>query len=124
MENLTLTTTKFLSDGYEKKDIGNLSYGVNMGTIAINMFSKDVNSLDDSRVQEFKSLLENMADAYKTKLNSFAIHKGKVIFNVNSEEMCSALLEDFGTLTGQETEVALDSEDFVKKYEENFDKPI
>jgi len=94
-----------------------------MGMMALNLFSEDVDSLDDPRVQEFKSLLENMANAYKTKLRTFAIHKGKVIFSVNDEEMCNDLLDDFEKLTGQRPQIASNGEDFVKQFKEKFDHP-
>lgn len=91
--------------------------------IALNLFSEDVDSLNNPRVQEFKSLLENMADAYKTKLRTFAIHKGKVIFSVNDEEMCDDLLDDFEKLTGQRSRIMSNGEDFVKQFKEEFECP-
>lgn len=94
-----------------------------MGMIALNLFSEDVDSLNNPRVQEFKSLLENMADAYKTKLRTFAIHKGKVIFSVNDEEMCDDLLDDFEKLTGQRPKIMSNDEDFVKQFKEEFERP-
>jgi len=36
---------------------------MNMGMIAFRLFSEDVNSLEHPKVQEYKSLLENMANA-------------------------------------------------------------
>lgn len=94
-----------------------------MDMITFNLFPEDVDTLDDPKVQEFLSLLENMASAYEAKLRTFAIRKGTVIFSVNNEEMCNDLLDDLEELTGRRPRMASDEEDFIEKFREEFDKP-
>ena len=93
-----------------------------MSIIAFRLFTEDVNSIEHPKVQECKTLLENMATAYKTKLRTFAIHKGIVLFSVNNEEIRDALLNDIEELTGNKAKMASDAEDFVKRCKEEFEE--
>ena len=90
--------------------------GITMGTIALNLFDKDVDSLDHPRVKEFLENLKKMADVYRCQVVRFAIDKGVVIFNIDNEEMCNDILNDLKELTDRKPYVASDSEEFVDIY--------
>src|SRR5260221_3489922 len=79
-----------------------------MAVIALPLFSRDVNSVDDPRVRELVTILKGMADAYGGKLTSIAIDHGVVLIGVQGEELVGDMLPDLERLTGSPVETAAD----------------
>jgi hypothetical protein len=63
------------------------------GFIEVDLFSEDVNSLDDPEVQIFKAVLESVADDYECQLLSFEVHQGTVTFSFDGDELTAEILK-------------------------------
>ena len=72
-----------------------------MSIVALSLFPPTVDSLDHELVQEYRTILEGMADSYNCKMTSFAIKQGVVFFSFDSQEVVDDILEDLAELTGQ-----------------------
>ena len=64
-----------------------------MGVIEVDLFSKNVNSLDHPEVAKFRELLEDVADEYQCRLISFDIDYGTVSFAFDNEELTAEVLK-------------------------------
>ena len=62
------------------------------GFIEVDLFPKDVNSLDHPEVISFKRLLLEVAEEYDCFLVSFEIHHGTVIFAFDSDDLTAKIL--------------------------------
>lgn len=63
------------------------------GYIEVDLFSKEVDSLDLPEVSQFKRLLEEVAEEYDCRLVSFDIEAGTVIFSFDSDELMADILK-------------------------------
>ena len=64
-----------------------------MGIIEIDMFPKDINSLDHPYVEQLRELLEEAAESYHCRLLSFEINHGTVSFSFDSDEMTAEIIK-------------------------------
>ena len=62
------------------------------GFIEVDIFSKDVNSLDHPEVVRFKRILLEVAEEFDCFLVSFEIDRGTVTFSFNSDELTAEIL--------------------------------
>lgn len=62
------------------------------GFIEVDMFPKEVNSLNNPEVIRFKRLLLEVAEEYDCFLVSFEIDHGTVIFSFDSDELTAEIL--------------------------------
>ncbi len=62
------------------------------GFIEVDMFSEEIDSLDDPQVIDFKRTLLEVAEEYDCFLTSFEINNGTVIFSFNSDKLTSEIL--------------------------------
>jgi len=62
------------------------------GFIEVDLFPKDVDTLDHPEVIRFKRLLLEVAEEYDCFLVSFEIHHGTVIFSFNSDDLTAEIL--------------------------------
>ena len=60
--------------------------------IEIDMFPKEVNSMEHWEVVHFKGVLEEVAEEYHCSLVSFDIDQGTVIFSFDSDELMANIL--------------------------------
>jgi hypothetical protein len=63
------------------------------GSIEIDLFPEDHNSVDHSDVRRFKELLERVAQDYRCLLVSFDIDHGTVSFSFDSDELMADILK-------------------------------
>lgn len=63
------------------------------GTIEVDMFPEEVNSIDHPYVVQFKEMLEDVAEEYECNLIHFDIDHGTVIFSFDSDELTSQILK-------------------------------
>lgn len=92
-----------------------------MGLIALNLFDKNVNSLENKLVQEFKGLLENTAKTYPCKLTYFAIKEGVVFFSLDSQEAINDFLANLKDVTGQPAQMCDSEESFMNQAKKMLD---
>ncbi len=71
-----------------------------MGIIEVDLFSEDMDSLEQPEVVKFRELLEEVADDYQCTLLSFAINRGTVSFSFDDERLTADIL---GILQDMET---------------------
>lgn len=62
------------------------------GYIEVDMFPKEINSLDDPKVIHFKQMLLEVAEEYDCFLTSFEINNGTVTFSFNCDELTAEIL--------------------------------
>jgi hypothetical protein len=72
-----------------------------LSIVALSLFPPTVDSIDHEFVQQYRTLLTEMADSYNCKMTSFAIKQGVVFFSFDSQEVVDDILEDLAELTGQ-----------------------
>jgi hypothetical protein len=65
------------------------------GCIEVDLFGKEVNTLDHPEVVRFKKLLEEVANEYNCKLLSFDIDCGTVSFSFDNDELTAHILKLF-----------------------------
>lgn len=65
------------------------------GLIEVDMFAKEVDSLEHPEVIRFKKILEEVADDYDCKLLSFDIDCGTVTFSFDNDELTADILKIF-----------------------------
>ena len=66
-----------------------------MGVIEVDMFSKDVDTLNHPYVLSFKELLEEVAYEHGCRLTSFEVDQGTVSFSFDSDELTAEILKLF-----------------------------
>ena len=62
------------------------------GSIEVDLFSDEVNSLDHPEASRFKKLLEEVAQEYDCHLVSLEIDAGTVIFSFDNDELMADIL--------------------------------
>jgi hypothetical protein len=98
-----------------------LGGGASMSLLTIDLFPRDVNSLQDEKVVKFRELLENMTGAYGTSLQSFAIDHGVVVFGLDDERMTQDLLDLLTELLPAKPQIVADQAAFTKVMQELLD---
>jgi len=63
-----------------------------VGIIEVDLFSEDVDSLEQPEVVKFRELLEEVADDYQCTLLSFDINRGTVSFSFDDERLTADIL--------------------------------
>ena len=63
------------------------------GLIEVDMFSKEVNTLNYPEVMEFRELLELVADEHGCLLISFEINHGTVSFSFDDESLMAEIIK-------------------------------
>ena len=63
------------------------------GAIEVDLFEKDVNSLDHPEVVKFKTLLEDVAQEYNCNLLFLHVEHGTVTFSFDSEELMAEIVK-------------------------------
>lgn len=71
-----------------------------MRLIALKLFPKEINSLANPAVQEFKQILENIAKTYECSLRYFAIDHGMLLFQFDNEELIYDISKDLDDTIG------------------------
>lgn len=71
-----------------------------MASLGLTLFPRDTNTLDDPLVKEFRSMLERIAETYRSHLISFAVDHGTVTFNFDKEEVTYDILQDVRDVVG------------------------
>lgn len=66
-----------------------------MGVIEVDLFSKEVNSLNHPEVKRFKALLKAVADEYRCKLLHFEIDHGTVSFSFDDDLLTAEIIKLF-----------------------------
>ncbi|MDB9823097.1 hypothetical protein OAC89_05285 [Deltaproteobacteria bacterium] len=64
-----------------------------MGIIEIDMFSEEVNSPEHPMAENFKELLEEVAEQYDCHLLSFDVRHGMVSFSFDNDELIAEILK-------------------------------
>jgi len=64
-----------------------------MGVIEVEMFEEDVDDVEHPIVASFKELLEQVADEYQCRLESFEISNGTVSFSFDNDELEAEILK-------------------------------
>jgi hypothetical protein len=62
------------------------------GFIEVDIFSEEINRLDDPQVIDFKRTLLEVAEEYDCFLTSFEINNGTVTFSFNSDKLTAEIL--------------------------------
>jgi len=63
------------------------------GSIEVDLFPEEVDSLDHPYVMSLKELLEEVALQYRCRLMSLEIDSGTVIFSFDSQELMADILK-------------------------------
>ncbi|PKN62962.1 MAG: hypothetical protein CVU57_21645 [Deltaproteobacteria bacterium HGW-Deltaproteobacteria-15] len=63
-----------------------------MGSIEVDLFSKDVNSADHPQAIHFRGLLEEVAEDYRCRLVSFEVENGTVTFSFDDDGLTAEIL--------------------------------
>lgn len=64
-----------------------------MGTIEVHLFSEEVNSTDHPEAVKFRELLEEVAEEYNCKLQSFDVEHGTVSFSFDEDLLTAEILK-------------------------------
>jgi len=64
-----------------------------MGVIEVEMFPADVDDPEHPMAESFKELLEEVAEEYECRLESFEVSHGTVSFSFDSEELTANILK-------------------------------
>ena len=62
------------------------------GSIEVDLFPEEIDSLDHWEVVHFKGVLEEVAEEYNCELISFDIDHGTISFSFSSEELMAEIL--------------------------------
>ena len=63
-----------------------------MSVIEVDLFSKDVNSLEHPEVVQFKKLLEAVAKDFNCSLRTLTVEGGTVSFSFDNDELTAEIL--------------------------------
>ena len=64
-----------------------------MGIIEVEMFDRDVDDPEHPVAASFKELLEEVAEEYKCRLESFEVSHGTVSFSFDDDELTAEILK-------------------------------
>ncbi|MBN1850170.1 MAG: hypothetical protein JW932_16475 [Deltaproteobacteria bacterium] len=64
-----------------------------MGFIEVDLFSDDVDSCAHPVAESFRDLLEEVAESYNCKLQSFDVDHGIVMFSFDCDELTAEILK-------------------------------
>lgn len=64
-----------------------------MGVIEVEMFEQDVDDIEHPMVESFKELLEQVAEEYQCRLESFEVSHGTVSFSFDNDELEAEILK-------------------------------
>jgi len=64
-----------------------------MGVIEVDLFSRDVNSLDHPEVIKFKALLKSVANEFNCNLLHFEIDHGTVLFSFDDDLLTAEIIK-------------------------------
>ena len=64
-----------------------------MGVIEVEMFPKDVDDAKHPVAESFKELLEQVAEEYECRLESFEVSQGIVSFSFGNDELEAEILK-------------------------------
>jgi hypothetical protein len=67
------------------------------GYVEVDLFAKEVDTLDHPKVRDFRVLLEKVADEYSCRLTSFQIHKGTVTFSFDDDVLMAEIIRILDT---------------------------
>ena len=66
---------------------------ISSGYIEVDIFPKEINSIDHQEVIHLREVLEELALDYECQLTDFDIHCGTVIFAFDSDELMANIIE-------------------------------
>jgi hypothetical protein len=67
------------------------------GYVEVDLFAKDVDTLDHPLVKDFRDLLEKVAEEYHCRLTSFQIDKGTVTFSFDDDVLMAEIIRILDT---------------------------
>jgi hypothetical protein len=67
------------------------------GYVEVDLFAKDVDTLDHPLVKDFRVLLEEVAEEYDCRLTSFQIHQGTVTFSFDDDVLMAEIIRILDT---------------------------
>jgi hypothetical protein len=67
------------------------------GYIEVDLFAKDVDTLDHPLVKDFRVLLEGVAEEYDCRLTSFQIDRGTVTFSFDDDVLMAEIIRILDT---------------------------
>ena len=62
------------------------------GYVEVDLFAKDVDSLDHPQARAFRVLLEQVAEQYQCRLTSFQIDQGTVTFSFDDDVLMAEII--------------------------------
>jgi len=65
---------------------------VSPGSFEVALFAEDVDSPDHPYAEQFRDMLETVAEQYKCRLLAFDVKKGTVSFSFDSDELTAEIL--------------------------------
>jgi hypothetical protein len=68
-----------------------------MGVIEVDMFPEDVDGPEHPVAESFRELLEEVAEEYECRLESFEVSHGTVSFSFDSDELTANILKILNT---------------------------
>lgn len=63
------------------------------GTFEVDLFPVEVDGPDHPYAEQFKEILESVAEEYGCNLLSFEVHRGTVSFSFDSDELTADILK-------------------------------
>ena len=67
------------------------------GYVEVDLFAKDVDSLDHPMAKDFRVLLEGVAEEYDCRLTSFQIDQGTVTFSFDDDVLMAEIIRILNT---------------------------
>jgi len=67
------------------------------GYVEVDLFEKDVDTLDHPLVKSFKLLLEEVAEEYDCRLTSFQVDQGTVTFSFDDDVLMTEIIRILDT---------------------------
>ncbi len=63
------------------------------GSFEVDLFPVEVDSPDHPYAEQFKEILESVAEEYECHLLSFEVHRGTVSFSFDSDDLTAEILK-------------------------------
>ena len=64
-----------------------------MGVIEVEMFPEEVNDPEHPMAESFRELLQEVAEEYECRLETFEVSHGTVSFSFDSDELTASILK-------------------------------